>query len=115
VRAAAQLAGAAFVDGLPNGLATRIGDGGRALSAGEARRVALARAFLRDAPLVILDEPTVHLDAGSATEIGSAIERLVAGRTSLLIAHDTSLAERADRVVALQSGRAVEPALRVAA
>jgi thiol reductant ABC exporter CydD subunit len=115
VRAAAQLAGAAFVDGLPHGIDTRIGEGGRALSAGEARRIALARAFLRDAPLVILDEPTVHLDAGSAAEIGSAIERLVADRTALLIAHDASLAERADRVIALRSGRAVEPALRAAA
>jgi thiol reductant ABC exporter CydD subunit len=108
VRAAARAAGAAFIDSLPLGFETPIGDGGRELSAGEGRRIALARAFLRDAALVILDEPTLHLDAESAAEIGAAVELLVAGRTSLLVLHDEALARRADRVVALADGRVVD-------
>ena len=102
VREAAVLAGAdRFVMGLPRGYGTRVGDGGRPLSAGERRRVALARAFLRDAPLVVLDEPTADLDATSAAVVAEAIERLRIGRTVLLIAHRPELVEHADRVVAL--------------
>ena len=105
VRDAAVLAGADhFVRGLPRGYATRVGDGGRPLSAGERRRVALARAFLRDAPLIVLDEPTADLDATSAAVVAEAIERLRIGRTVLLIAHRPELVERADRVVALGGG-----------
>jgi thiol reductant ABC exporter CydD subunit len=92
---------------LPDGLDTVIGDGGRRLSAGQRRRVALARAFLRDAALVVLDEPTANLDAASALEIGEAIERLARGRTTLLIAHDPRLAHRADRLVEMAGGRVV--------
>ena len=80
VRAAAALAGAdAFVRELPDGYETVVGDGGRPLSAGQLQRLALARAFLRDAPLVILDEPTAHLDPESAELVGAAVERLRAG------------------------------------
>ena len=93
-----------LVAGLPDGLATRVGEGGRALSAGEAQRVGLARAFLRDAPLLVLDEPTAHLDAATAADVGAAVERLAAGRTTLLIAHDVALARRADRVLRLAGG-----------
>ncbi len=111
VRAAATLAGAdGFVRRLPDGYETVVGEGGRSLSAGERRRIALARAFLRDAPLVILDEPTADLDPGSAELVGEAIERLRAGRTMLLIAHRPELAERADRVVLLESGRVLAAA-----
>jgi thiol reductant ABC exporter CydD subunit len=92
---------------LPDGLETRIGDGGRRLSAGQAQRVAVARAFLRDASLVVLDEPTANLDPESAAAIGDAIGRLCAGRTTLLISHDRALAARAGRVVELQDGRVV--------
>jgi ATP-binding cassette subfamily C protein CydD len=107
VREAARLAGAdGFVGALPGGYETLVGDGGRPLSAGERRRVALARAFLRDAPLVILDEPTADLDAESAELIGRAVERLRRGRTVLLIAHRPEFAGRADRVVVLEAGRA---------
>jgi thiol reductant ABC exporter CydD subunit len=118
VRAALEAAGAArFVGALPAGLDTRIGDGGRALSAGEAQRLALARAFLRDAPLLVLDEPTAQLDAATAAGVADAIARRAPGRTVLLITHDPALAARADRVVELRRGRLVAPAaaLEVAA
>jgi thiol reductant ABC exporter CydD subunit len=99
---AAVLAGAeAFVHELPEGFGTVIGDGGRPLSAGQVRRIALARAFLRDAPLVILDEPTADLDPESAQLVGDAVERLLDGRTVLLITHRPELEARADRVVRL--------------
>ena len=115
VRTAAALAGAdAFVGELPDGYETVVGDGGRPLSAGQLQRIALARAFLRDAPLVILDEPTANLDPESAELVGAAVERLRKGRTLLLIAHRPELARRADRVVTLASGRIVEPAVEAA-
>jgi ATP-binding cassette subfamily C protein CydD len=105
MRDAAVLAGAdRFVEALPAGYETIVGDGGRPLSAGERRRIALARAFARDAQLVILDEPTADLDATSADVIAEAIERLRIGRTVLLIAHRAGLVQRADRVVALGDG-----------
>ena len=114
VRIALELAGAGFVRDLPEGLATVVGDGGRPLSAGERQRLALARAFLRDAPLAILDEPTANLDPEGAELVGGAIERLREGRTILLLAHRPELARRADRLVTLAAGRIVEPALEAA-
>jgi thiol reductant ABC exporter CydD subunit len=109
VRDAAVLAGAdRFVRALPLGYDTPVGDGARPLSVGERRRVALARAFVRDAPLVILDEPTADLDRASADVVAEAIERLRPGRTVLLIAHRPELVRRADRVVHL--GAAAVPA-----
>jgi thiol reductant ABC exporter CydD subunit len=102
VREAATLAGAdAFIAALPEGYATSVGAGGRPLSAGERRRLALARAFLRDAPLAILDEPTADLDGAAADVVADAVDRLRADRTVLLIAHRAELAARADRVVRL--------------
>jgi ATP-binding cassette subfamily C protein CydD len=107
VRDAAVLAGAdRFVRALPSGYETSVGDGGRPLSAGERRRIALARAFVRDAPFVILDEPTADLDRTSAEVVAESVERLRLGRTVLLIAHRPELAERADRVVTLGGGSA---------
>jgi thiol reductant ABC exporter CydD subunit len=109
VRAALAAAGAGrFAGGLADGIETRVGDGGRPLSAGEAQRIALARAFLRDAPLLVLDEPTAHLDAETAAAVERAIVRLARGRTTLLIAHRPALAARADRIVRLASGRVAE-------
>jgi ATP-binding cassette, subfamily C, bacterial CydD len=103
-REAAMLAGAdRFVRALPGGYETIVGDGGRPLSAGERRRIALARAFLREAPFVILDEPTADLDRLSADVVAEAVERLRPGRTVLLIAHRTELVHHADRVVSLDS------------
>jgi len=108
VRDAAVLAGAdRFIRALPAGYETLVGDGGRALSAGERRRIALARAFIRDAPFVILDEPTADLDRTSADVVAEAIERLRARRTVLLIAHRPELVAHADRVVELGGGSAV--------
>jgi thiol reductant ABC exporter CydD subunit len=103
-----------LVAGLPEGLEERIGDGGRRLSAGQARRIALARAFLRDAALVVLDEPTAHLDPASAVEVGAAIERLCAGRTALVITHRGALASRCDRLLELSDGRILLRAERAA-
>jgi ATP-binding cassette, subfamily C, bacterial CydD len=116
VRAAARLACAdEFVRALPAGYDTVVGDGGRPLSAGEGRRIALARAFLRNAALVVLDEPTADLDAANAALVGRAVERLCAGRTVLLIAHRPELASRADRVLILEQGKATVSVERAAA
>jgi ABC-type multidrug transport system fused ATPase/permease subunit len=102
VRDAAEAAGAAeFISELPAGYETTVGDGGRPLSAGETQRIALARALLRDAPLLILDEPTANLDPASAELVRAAVDRCRQGRTVLVIAHDDELASRADRIVRL--------------
>jgi ATP-binding cassette, subfamily C, bacterial CydD len=115
VRSAAELAGAvAVISRLPDAYETVVGEGGRTLSAGEVQRIALARAFVRETPLVILDEPTANLDPASAALVRDAVERLRAGRTVLLIAHRPELAASADRVVHLREGRIVEPAAEAA-
>jgi len=101
-----------FVAALPDGVRTRVGDGGRRLSAGQTRRIALARAFLDDAPLVVLDEPTAHLDPESAAGIEDAIARLARGRTLMLVTHRRELAAWCDRVVELRDGRLAAEAER---
>lgn len=98
----------ALVRGLPEGLATPVGEGGHELSAGERQRIALARAFLRDAPVVLLDEPTASLDPEGAALVGDAIARLSEGRTVVMAVHRLALALSADRVVVLEEGRIVE-------
>ncbi len=116
VCAAAALAGADdLIRALPDGYQTLIGDGERRLSPGESRRIGLARAFLRDAPLVILDEPTADLDPASVAAVARAVSRLRQGRTMLLIAHRPELVEHADRVVRLVDGRAVPDQEKAAA
>jgi ABC-type transport system involved in cytochrome bd biosynthesis fused ATPase/permease subunit len=106
VHAAVLAAGAQqLITGLPQGLGTVIGDGGRRLSAGQGQRIALARAFLRNAPILILDEPTSHLDPETATTIADATQQLASGRTTLMIVHHDALAQRADRIVRIHSGR----------
>jgi ATP-binding cassette, subfamily C, bacterial CydD len=88
IRRAAALAGADdFIAALPNGFDTRLGERALALSAGQRQRIALARAFLRDAPVVLLDEPTAHLDPATAAQIMATIETLMSGRTVLLVTH----------------------------
>jgi thiol reductant ABC exporter CydD subunit len=105
---AAVMAGAdGFIRALPHGYETQIGDGGRSLSPGERRRIGLGRAFLRDAPLVLLDEPTADLDPHSVEVVSAAVRRLKEGRTMLVIAHRTELVAHADRAVHLVRGAAV--------
>jgi ATP-binding cassette, subfamily C, bacterial CydD len=97
----------AFLAGLPDGYATPIGEGGVRLSGGERQRLAIARAFLKDAPLLILDEPTSHLDRESASLVLEAVSRLTEGRTVLVIAHLPEPVADADVVVSLRAGRVV--------
>jgi ATP-binding cassette subfamily C protein CydD len=116
VEAAAALAGAdGFVEALPDGYETRVGDGGRPLSAGQARRLALARAFLRDAPLMILDEPTAHLDPESAERVAAAIDGYRGRCTLLLITHQPELAAHCDRIVRIEDGRTASPLVEAVA
>jgi ATP-binding cassette subfamily C protein CydCD len=96
-----------FVGELPQGAATHVGETGRPLSAGQAQRIALARAFLSDAPFVILDEPAAHLDEESESRVNAGVAELVAERTALLIVHRPELARGADRVLELERGRIV--------
>ena len=107
IEAASRAGAHDFVRALPDGFATVVGDGGRVLSPGQRRRIGLARAFIRDAPLVILDEPTADLDAGSVAAVADAVQRLQGGRTVLVIAHRPELVAGADRVVRLIDGAAV--------
>ncbi|MGW5880180.1 thiol reductant ABC exporter subunit CydD [Nocardiopsis terrae] len=94
VREAARLAEAdGFVSALPDGYDTRLGERGARLSAGQRQRIALARAMCRDAPLVLLDEPTAHLDPENAKAVRTAVTRLLEGRTAVIVAHDTGWAE----------------------
>ena len=109
VRHAARLAHAdEFIEALPQGYDTVLGERGVGLSVGQRQRVALARAFLRDAPLLVLDEPTAGLDSGSEAAVVEATQRLMAGRTVLVVAHRPALVADADRVLRLESGRLVE-------
>lgn len=105
VREAARAAGAdAFIAALPDGYDTLVGEGGRALSAGQGQRLALARALARDAPLLVLDEPTANLDAENAALVAEAVRRLPRDRTIVMIAHDRELTRGMDRVVTLADG-----------
>jgi thiol reductant ABC exporter CydD subunit len=113
---AARLAGAhEFIAALPDGYSTLVGDGERGFSPGERRRIGLARAFVRDAPLVILDEPTADLDPASVSVVAGAVRRLQIARTMLVIAHRPELVASADRVVRLADGVATADELRTAA
>ncbi len=97
-----------FIRKLPRGYDTRAGEGGAALSGGQKRRIAIARAFLRDAPIIILDEPTTGLDAISERQVTEALRRLGTGRTTVAITHQLATASDADLIVVLSRGRIVE-------
>ncbi|MEM7254147.1 MAG: thiol reductant ABC exporter subunit CydC, partial [Pseudomonadota bacterium] len=97
-----------FVEGLPEGLGTRVGERGVMLSGGQRQRVAIARAFLKDAPVLILDEATSHLDAVNEQTVRRALEELMQDRTTLVIAHRLSTIRDADLIVALEAGHLME-------
>jgi ATP-binding cassette subfamily C protein CydD len=106
--AARQAEALAFIEELPLRFDTPVGEGGLRLSGGEAQRLALARAFLKDAPFLVLDEPTAQLDPETEDRLARALRRLCAGRTVLLIAHRRRTVAEADRAVRLHAGRVVE-------
>ena len=104
IAAAARAAGAdGFIGELPNGYDTEVGERGLRLSSGQRQQIALARAFLRDAPLLLLDEPAAHLDADTAARLDSTLEALAAGRTVIRVSHDQRSA--AGRTFKLDHGR----------
>ena len=109
VERAAELAGAnVFIARLPQGYETQVGERGACLSAGQVQRIAIARAFLKDAPLLILDEPTSSLDPESEALIREALEKLMQGRTTLVVAHRLNTVATAEQIVVLDQGQLVE-------
>ncbi len=109
VTAAAQAAHAdEFLGAMPDGYATQVGERGVKLSGGQRQRIAIARAVLRNPPILVLDEATSSLDAASERLIQDALEHLLEGRTAIVIAHRLSTVQRADRIIVLNEGRIVE-------
>ena len=116
ITAAARLAGAdAFIRRLPGGYDTPLTEGARSLSAGQRQKIALARAFLRQAPVLLLDEPTAHLDPSSADAVMTAVATRMADCNVILITHrPPPRADRAARILALDEGRLRDPSGLVA-
>ena len=109
VRAAAKIANAdEFIEDLPDGYDTHIGDDGVMLSGGQRQRIAIARAVLKNAPILILDEATSALDTDSERHIQAALDQLMKGRTTFVIAHRLSTVEKADRILVLEKGLIIE-------
>jgi ATP-binding cassette subfamily B protein len=116
IAAAARAAGAdTFIDALPDGYLTPVGDRGLQLSGGERQRISLARAFLKDAPILVLDEPTSSVDVGTEARIMEAMVELMRGRTSIMIAHRTSTLDICDARIQVEDGTVVGASGQVAA
>ncbi|MEZ5563205.1 MAG: ABC transporter ATP-binding protein [Gammaproteobacteria bacterium] len=101
-----------FIKSTPDGFNTKVGDQGAALSGGQAQRLAIARAFLKNAPIVVLDEPTSQIDVETEMLLNRALERLTENKTVLMIAHRLSTIEQADRIIVLEGGRLAESGTR---
>lgn len=109
VVAAAQAADAhGFISTLPEGYDTVIGQGGATLSGGQRQRLAIARAMIRDAPVLVLDEPTTGLDAASTARVMAPMRRLMAGRAAIIISHNLQTTREADEIIVLDEGRIIE-------
>ena len=108
VHAVAEAALTDFIASLPDGLDTMVGERGTELSGGQRQRVTIARAFLKGAPILILDEATSHLDAVNEAAVHAALERLMEGRTTIVIAHRLSTVRNADKIAVLDAGRVAD-------
>ena len=108
VRAAEAAHAMEFIRNMPQGLDTLVGENGIKLSGGQRQRLAIARALLKDAPILILDEATSALDSESERLVQAALENLMKNRTTIVVAHRLSTIERADRIVVMQMGRVIE-------
>ena len=107
-RAAKQAYALDFINKLPQGFSTTVGERGVKLSGGQRQRIAIARAILKDAPILVLDEATSALDSESEVLIQQALEKLMKGRTSIVIAHRLSTIAKLDRIVVLDEGKIIE-------
>ena len=107
-RAAKEAQADEFIMGLPKGYETPVGERGVMMSGGQRQRIGIARAFLRDAPILLLDEPTSALDATTERELLDVLAKLMSRPTTLLVTHRLHAAHRADRILVLEKGRLVE-------
>ena len=93
-----------FIESLPEGFDTQIGQGGLSLSGGQRQRIAIARALIKDAPILLMDEPTASLDAESERQLQAVLSRFLSGRTTLIVSHRLAFLERTDYIYCLDQG-----------